>query len=75
VNIVAVAALSLALAGCATSDEKIKQQVADDHKTCASRGEPGSTAYQDCREQLTAARREEAETSRGRGPERPLYDQ
>ena len=78
-NIVAIVGLMLALAACVLSDERIsderiRQQVAADHKTCLNNGEPGSAGYQTCREQLILARREEAEKSRGRGPERALYD-
>jgi hypothetical protein len=73
-NIVAIVGLTLALAACVLSDERIRQQVAADHKTCLNDGEPGSAGYQTCREQLILARRQEAEKSRGRGPERALYD-
>ena len=78
-NMVAIVGLPLALAACVlsderVSDERIRQQVGADHKTCLNDGEPGSAGYQTCREQLILARREEAENSRGRGPERSLYD-
>jgi hypothetical protein len=77
-NMVAMVGLTLALAACVfderITDERIRQQVAADHKTCLNDGEPGSAGYQTCREQLILARRQEAEESRWRGPGRPLYD-
>ena len=73
-NIVVIAGLALVLVACVSSDEPIRQQVAADHKTCLNDGEPGSAGYQNCREQLILARREEAAKSRGRGPERALSD-
>jgi hypothetical protein len=69
-NIVVIAGLTLALVACVSSDER-GQQVAADHKTCLNEGEPGSTGYQNCREELMVARRQEA---RERGPERALHD-
>jgi hypothetical protein len=77
-NLVAIVGLTLALAACVfddrITDERIRQQVAADHKACLNDGEPGSTGYQTCREQLILARREEEAESRWRGPGRPLYD-
>ena len=79
-KVLIIVGLTLALAACVVasqdlSDERIRQQVSDDHTTCLKEGQPGSSGYQSCREQLILARREEMAKSRGRGPESPLYKQ
>ena len=71
INNIAIAALTLTLAACVSSEQRINQHVATDHKTCASQAQPGSSGDDTCREELIVARRKEAE-KRTPGPEESL---
>jgi hypothetical protein len=56
-KILCVVALTVALGGCMTTEERIAAQGARDNQKCLSYGaQPGSPAYVTCRSQLDAAR-------------------